>query len=86
MLNIKVCLCISINYLINIFSDELRMLYICVFFFVRNIDIISMFIGSMLSIKVSYGWIVGKVVIMVFIISRKMVLGVNNDDMKRKMW
>lgn len=62
------------------------MLYICVFFFVRNIDIISMFIGSMLSIKVSYGWIVGKVVIMVFIISRKMVLGVNNDDMKRKMW
>lgn len=86
MLNIKVCLFISINYLINIFSDELRMLYICVFFFVRNIDIISMFIGSMLSIKVSYGWIVGKVVIMVFIISRKMVLGVNNDDMKRKMW
>lgn len=62
------------------------MLYICVFFFVRNIDIISMLIGSMLSIKVSYGWIVGKVVIMVFIISRKMVLGVNNDDMKRKMW
>lgn len=86
MLNIKVCLFISINYLIDIFSDELRMLYICVFFFVRNIDIISMLIGSMLSIKVSYGWIVGKVVIMVFIISRKMVLGVNNDDMKRKMW
>lgn len=72
--------------IVNIFSEELRMLYICVFFFVRNIDIISMFIGSMLSIKVSYGWIVGKVVIMVFIISRKMVLGVNNDDMKRKMW
>lgn len=86
MLNIKVCLFISINYLIDIFSEELRMLYICVFFFVRNIDIISMFIGSMLSIKVSYGWIEGKVVIMVFIISRKMVLGVNNDDMKRKMW
>lgn len=86
MLNTKVCLSTSINYSINIFSDELRMLYTCVSSFVRNIDTISTPTGSMLSTKASQGWIAGKAVIMAPIISRKMVPGVNNDDTKRKMW